>query len=110
MELIWVETAAEDLEQIQNYIAEDNIDAAINFTEAIFEEVENIPLQPYRGRKIPEILKDEYRELLFRRYRIMYRINGTTIFILAIIHSRINFNAVKSRVLIKNKHKVHRGK
>ncbi len=110
MELIWSETAADDLEQIQNYIAEDNIDAAIIFIRAIFEEVEKIPLQPYRGRKIPEILKEEYREIIFRKYRIMYRVSGAAIFILAIIHSRINFNKVKSSMLIKNKHQIYRGK
>lgn len=98
MELIWSETAADDLEQVQNYIAEDNIDAAINFIRAIFEEVEKIPLQPYRGRKVPELLKEEYREIIFRKYRIMYRVNETAIFILAIIHSRINFNTVKSKI------------
>lgn len=103
MELIWAETAVDDLEQIQNYIAEDNIDAAINFIGAILEEVEKIPLQPYRGRKIPEMLKEEYRELIFRKYRIMYRVSGTTIFILAVIHSRINFNTIKNKMLLKNK-------
>jgi Plasmid stabilization system protein len=101
VELIWSEPAADNLEQIQNYIAEDNIDTAINFTKAIFDEVEKIPLQPYKGRKIPEISKDEYRELIFRKYRIMYKVTDVTIFVLAIIHSRVNFNSVKSMMLFK---------
>ncbi len=44
MELIWTETAADDLEQIQNYIAEDNVEIAISFIREIFDEIEKIPV------------------------------------------------------------------
>ena len=101
MELVWSNPAAYDLEQIQNYIAEDNVEVAIRFTKEIFDEVESIPVQPYQGRKIPELSKDEYRELIFRKYRIMYKISESTIFILAIVNSRMSFDSIRNRIFFK---------
>ena len=47
---------------------------------------------PYTGRKIPEINQENFLEIIYKKYRIMYRIESVyKISILRIFHSSRNF-------------------
>lgn len=43
---------------------------------------------PRAGRKVPEFDLDEFRQLLVRPYRVIYRINHDSIFVMSIMHYR----------------------
>ncbi len=84
VKLIWLKTAENDLFQIYNYIYEDSAIKTIN---EIVELVDKLRYIPYMGRKIPEYNKDNQRELIYKSYRIIYKIQSDKVFIRRIWHS-----------------------
>lgn len=84
--LKWWKTADNDLMQIYNYIYEDSIYYAVKTINEITELTENIKIFPYMGRKIPEINQGNIRELIYKSYRIMYKIESNQIIIHRIWH------------------------
>jgi toxin ParE1/3/4 len=55
-----------------------------------------LELNPSLGRIIPEVQKQNYKELILGNYRVMFKdISMTKILILAIFHSKRNFEIEK---------------
>ena len=82
------ESAYEDLEAIEAYIAQDSPTIARNFINKIFGRVEVLYNHPESGRKVPEFNDDSIRQLLLGKYRIIYRLlKEEEIVILRIVHS-----------------------
>lgn len=80
--------AQEDLEHIFYYIAADSISNASSFIIELEKKVYSLEHLPYRNPFIPEneYFGTEYRHLIFKKYRIIYRVSEDTVFILRIIH------------------------
>jgi toxin ParE1/3/4 len=74
MKIVWTEPAVEDLRELHAYIARDSEMYASGFVERIVLAVERLVDHPRVGRIVPETNEDNIRELLFQRYRIIYRI------------------------------------
>ncbi len=89
MTVIWTEPAIERLVTIHDYIAENNPINAGRFISTIIEKtILQLEIFPLSGRKIPELNSPDYREILYKSYRIMYRIDGDKILILSVQSSR----------------------
>lgn len=95
--LKWTDTARNDLEAIINFIAEDSIDTALEILEKLRKKALSLHTFPERGRLVPE-LKEQgiiiYRELIFFPWRIIYRISGQTVYILAVFDCRRNLEDI----------------
>lgn len=80
--------AQQDLEQIFSYIAADNQDNAINFLGELERKICSLAIFPDRAGLIPEnqFLGTAYRHLLHERYRVVYRREGDTVYVLRVIH------------------------
>jgi toxin ParE1/3/4 len=63
-----------DLKEIVDYIKRDSIRYAELEKKKIIEAIDKIPNQPLSGRIVPELENENIRELIFRNYRIIYRI------------------------------------
>lgn len=87
VKLEWLEVANNDLIQIYNYINQDSIYYSIKTINNIIDLVDNLKILPYIGRKIPEYNKGNERELIYKSYRIIYKINSNKVFIRRIWHS-----------------------
>lgn len=74
MKLFWTETAKQDLQAIQRYIAADNPTAAKQWIERLRERARNALHSPLAGRKVPEFSRDDIRELIEGNYRIVYQV------------------------------------
>ena len=74
MKLFWTETAKQDLQAIQRYIAADNPTAAKQWTDRLRECARNALHSPLAGRKVPEFSRDDIRELIEGNYRIVYQV------------------------------------
>ncbi len=85
--VIWSENALEDIEQISEFISKDSSDRAALFVGRIIDATERLLEYPYSGRSIPEVKKEEYSEIIYGAYRIMYKLEQEEILILAVIHS-----------------------
>ena len=80
--------AQNDLEQIFYYIADDSINNATNFVLQLEKKVYSLEGFPDRNPFIPEneFFGTDYRHLIYKKYRIVYRIIEKSVFILRIFH------------------------
>ncbi len=83
--LIWTEPALSDLEEIAEYIALDNSDAAKKLVHKVFQKLERLEQHPHSGRKPPELKKMSYREIIVDPCRIFYRVDNKDIYILYVM-------------------------
>jgi toxin ParE1/3/4 len=68
--------ALSDLERIVAYIALDNIAAAERMGNQLLDAALSLTTFPARGRVVPEFQRPQLREIVFRSYRIIYRVNS----------------------------------
>lgn len=81
-------TATKDIKKIWHYIAQDNQQAANRFIEELTKQINTLKSFPLRCATIPEneILKTNYRQLIYKQYRTIFRIDENKIYILRILH------------------------
>jgi len=95
MIVTWSLEAGENLVGIEEFIARDSLERAVRFVDVLIDHVEAIlPDNPGSGRTVPEIGNPGIRELIYRGYRIVYRLNGDRIEILTVFegHRLLRFN------------------
>ena len=73
--LIWSPAAHDDLHDIAMFIARDNPDRAMSFGHDLISETDRLQTFPEFGRTVPEYQNSNVREIIFRPYRIVYRVN-----------------------------------
>ena len=85
MNILWSREAAENLVDIEEFIARDSRERAFRFVDALIDHAEAILADnPRSGRTVAEIGNPDIRELIYRGYRIVYRLNGDRIEILTV--------------------------
>lgn len=87
MKLKWSETAARDLISIRRYIAENNPTAAKNWIDRLRAKAGNTVHAPLAGRKVPELSRDDIREVIEGNYRIVYQVHSDHISILTVFEA-----------------------
>ncbi len=90
--LVWSKESLTRLQEIEDFIAEDNPKAALEFINKIISRAKTITLHPKKGRVVPEIAVENIRELLYKNYRIVYLIKEKAIVILTVFegHKLLN--------------------
>lgn len=88
MKIIWSPLAIDQVSEIAGYIARDKPAAAKKWIDNIFKKVELLESSPEMGRFIPEIESNQFRELIYGNYRIIYRFEKKQISILTIRHGK----------------------
>jgi toxin ParE1/3/4 len=73
MKIIWSPLAIKKVTEIAKYIVQDNPTAAKKWVETIFLKVEQLQSSPASGRIVPEMKRNEIRELIFGNYRLIHR-------------------------------------
>ena len=84
LKLLWTKEALLQLQEIEDYISEDNPAAAIEFVDKLISIAESLVENPERGRIVPELTFENIRELLYKNYRIVYLIKKNSIDILTV--------------------------
>ena len=100
----WTSNAKEDLLNIVAYIKQESSDIAREVYERIKEKAQSSNFLPLRGRVVPELQKEGitiYRELMETPWRIMYKIENNTIYIMAIFDSRQNVEELLLQKLLR---------
>ena len=88
MRIVWSPLAVERASEIAYYIAQDKPSAAEKWVESVFSKVEQLKTSPEIGRIVPEVNNNQFRELIYGNYRIIYRIEKNQISILTIRHGK----------------------
>jgi plasmid stabilization system protein ParE len=86
MNIVWSPLAVDRASEIAGYIAQDKPSAAEKWIKIVFSKVEQLKFSPEIGRIVPEIRNNQFRELIYGNYRIIYRIESEQISILTIRH------------------------
>lgn len=84
MTVIWTREALEKLNEIEEFIGTDNPERAETFINYLIERGESISQNPKIRRAVPEILNPGIREIIVKKYRIVYRIKKEKIEILTV--------------------------
>lgn len=101
----WTDTSQQDLVSIIEFIAKDSIDRSLSILKTIREKAESLELYPERGRIVPELKFHNielYRELIVSPWRIIYRIEKNSVYVLAVLDGRRNLeDLLMERILRK---------
>lgn len=88
MRVSWAPRAIARAVEIGKYIAADRPEAAVRWVHALFAATATLVRHPRRGRQVPEVARDELRQLQHGDYRIIYRIDLNRIVVLTVRHGR----------------------
>ena len=78
--------AQDDLRSIKIHIARDAPATASAYIRRLKKSVSRLKEMPYSGQVVPEIGREEIREVLLGSYRLIYRVSDGRIEILTVFH------------------------
>ena len=87
MKLTWTHEALNRLIEIEEYISEDSPTRAKKFTNQIIQKAESLKKHPQKGRIVLEFSIPDLRELIYKNYRIVYKIKRDSLEILTVFES-----------------------
>ncbi len=103
-EVLLTAGAESDLDDLYSYIAEhDSPNSADYVLDSLIEVAESLAIFPERGSYPPELLTlgiRDYRQSLFKPYRIIYRVIEKQVIVYAIIDGRRDMQSLLSRRLL----------
>jgi addiction module RelE/StbE family toxin len=103
LKIIWTETAFNDLTGIIRFIERDGKEIAKNIYLRIKKKVSSLDKMPLQGRIVPELEEHGlkiYREIIENPWRIIYKTEGQTVYILAVIDGRRDIDEILSERLL----------
>jgi len=83
----WTPQAADDLSAIYDFISRDSETYARIVTERILDSIDQLEQFPLSGRVVPEMQREDIREIIERPYRIVYRATKEVVYVLTIFNS-----------------------
>lgn len=86
--IVWSPLALARVAEAADFIAEDKPEAAVRWADSVFHAVTRLERFPLSGSIVPELRRDDVRELIHGEYRIIYRIDGDRALILTVRHGR----------------------
>ena len=90
----WSDHAMACVKEQARYIAEQSQSREIAWKWAndIFELADQLADFPQMGHPLPELPDTPYLEILARKFRIIYRVNGNTCFIVTVRRTSMSFD------------------
>jgi toxin ParE1/3/4 len=103
--ILFLEEAVKDIEAIYQYIRKSsNKKAAKDMITALRSACDSLSENPERGHipdELSQIGQFEFRQIIVKKYRIIYQLSKPNIFIFGIIHGNRNIGEVlKQRMLL----------
>jgi toxin ParE1/3/4 len=77
-----------DLDDIRDFIAQDNPDAADRLMSEIFDAIRRLVPFPHQGHRRPDLSSRPLRFTLVREYLIAYATEEEPLWVVAVIHGR----------------------
>lgn len=74
------------------HIARDRPDAARRWVDDTFEMIATLRDLPDQGRRVPEVGREDIREVLAGRWRVIYRVEPRRLIVLTVRHARRSFD------------------
>ncbi|MDF5715413.1 MAG: type II toxin-antitoxin system RelE/ParE family toxin [Rhizonema sp. NSF051] len=86
--VVWSLKALEDVDAIAAYISRDSTSYGAALVQKILDSISKLGEFPLSGHLVPEFGEETIREVSAYSYRIIYRIEGDTVTIAAVIHGK----------------------
>ena len=103
-EVLLTQGAEQDLESIYDYIAEFDCKANADYVlDRLLEVVEGLAAFPERGAYPKELVFlgiRDYRQIVFKPYRVIYRVIGQKVYIYVIADGRRDIQSLLARRLL----------
>jgi len=96
--VVWSPRALDDVESIASYISRDSTAHASAVVTKIIRATRTLRRFPFAGRIVPEFDDETLRERFVYSYRIIYRVQGQTITVAAVIHGKRLLEAVQPQL------------
>ena len=77
--------ARAEIRGISSYIEADSLYYAEKTANDIYDKIKLLEFQPYMGRKVQPYNQDDLRELIYKSYRVIYKIKTDHIRILRVM-------------------------
>ena len=93
----WAAVARRDLLSIVDYLVEKSPEAAASTLDNLERKAAALTRLPGRGRTPPELARlqvRQYRELVVPPFRLVYRLTGHRVLVLAVLDSRRNLEDI----------------
>ena len=92
------ESALADLLEIDDWLSRTDVDGRAHIVvDALLGRIERLNRLPLRGSPVPEIDDigfQDYRQTIHHGYRIIYRSDTSTVYVLAVLHQRRDIRTV----------------
>jgi toxin ParE1/3/4 len=91
VKVCWTDSALAQLQLIHDYLAQTSPDYAIRIVDWLTRRSIQIAAFPNSGRMVPEFERNDIREVIEGRYRIIYLVESAQVQVLALIHGARDF-------------------
>jgi addiction module RelE/StbE family toxin len=98
--VIWSPRALADVDAIASYISRDSTVHASAVVTKIIRATRTLRRFPFAGRVVPEFEDESLRERFVYSYRVIYRVQGQTVTVAAVIHGQRMLEAVEPQLMI----------
>ncbi len=85
-EIVWSLWASDDLVSVAEHISRDSESYAATVVRELVAAARSLSVFAERGRRVPEYDDPSARELIVRKYRLVYRVHPERVEVLRIIH------------------------
>ncbi len=89
MNASWTTRAELELQQIADHIADDDQVAAFTWVQRLVKRADAVSRMKLSGRVVPELGRDDIREVFVGAYRIMHRVLGDGVEVLTVIEGHM---------------------
>jgi plasmid stabilization system protein ParE len=87
LRILWSPLAIERAYEEARYIAQDKPHAALEWLDRLFDSTDRLEKFPLSGRVVAEIGLPEYREIIYKSHRVIYRVDQSAVAILTVRRS-----------------------
>ncbi|MGL5083397.1 MAG: type II toxin-antitoxin system RelE/ParE family toxin [Microcoleaceae cyanobacterium] len=87
-QVVWSPQAIDDMDAIAAYIARDSVSYAAAVAQRVIEVTRDLADNPFTGEIAQEFGNEAIRERFAYIYRVLYRIQGETVTVIAVIHGK----------------------
>lgn len=84
----WSPAALDDVDSIAEYIHRDSPSYASAVVDKLLDVARNLATFPNAGRIVPELDDETIRERFVYSYRLIYRVRGSEVLVVAVVHGR----------------------
>lgn len=84
--MIWADTGRADLDATVEYVATDSPTGALHVFDALIAAAASLSEFAERGRVMPELGRDDVREIFVFSYRVIYQVTREAVYIVGVAH------------------------